>query len=1598
VWLLQWLAPPGPACLILAGAGYEDNLAVAHNARGREAMARLAGLARGSTPLSSLFRRSGRLRLAHPPMEVRRGGDWARGLENTPEKTVIVFLALQGGADREGAYLLPNDTSGAVEDRIRVESVLARLAELPRGKNKLLVFDATSQEEMRSAGMLVNDFARALADLEERIREIPNLVVLASSDVDQRSEPAADGRTTLFMHHFLEALRKGRTRTDGRLDALRLYQQVRQRVEEDARQQRGAVQTPMLLPRADGEARARAIPLTFRFEESDEERPADNGNPVGSDDESASERTIRDAWKSYHATNTKSAAACAPQDLRLWQAWLVRNEQLRLAGADAAAEVALLRAREAEDRVRHSVDLNLTSTNTTLAMPALAGKVNLSPPEPDPRLERLWRAAPGERLATWGALRKTGDVAALRQNLQVGLVRRAAENPARNLATASALLRVIDDPISPTRAAEAHFLVMLQRDLAVQPPPEELARLISRALRLRLKAEQTTLAVEEGGYAYAERIYPSIRKLIDAADRDREQGQDLAFASTPDDWKRGQAHLDEADKKYDRARSLASALRSAYAARDRALAELPAHARWIGGVWEDPNQLEKTVAALFEDARQLERMLEGGEVQADSEEIRRRAQLLENGLDGLQKRLDGFARTCESNPPSTASDAEVVLTVPTLGAEQRFRLVRKLSRLARRARSAQEATVSVSAALESRARLARARRRGRLALAELGAAWFDRFPGEGRESFSDVEKRIRLLDEERWWKPIRLAGDQIGDRVRQMVPDIDGLLRRARQESKKASPLPLLEQADRQIRRLDAGQCQEVKGEAAVLARKARMQGLLVWQAERTWRGHWHGDDPAATPHYRIVGLAYLRDARGLAPFPGGSIPGAEIAQRRLEQNNGLSIARAPGQRLLAGERMTLVNELQAEGSEEVSGYPLFWAEPGADLTLAQRTDAARKVVEVVPGKPPERLAVTVASPKLERAEEDPPIRAKAETTSVVWRALYRGARLAQTQTVELHPSAESVRVQHVAPRMAAVAVRSSPHLVEEFGVARGALAIVLDCSGSMGPPANQEMTEQTRFRQATRALRTVLARVPRGVAVSLWVFGQREGGGGTAEDTIQRVQEPVTWRQQAAQLDDVMSRVEGLTPWNETPLIRTMLRAKDDLTRAEGFRKMVVITDGADNRFANDSVYNPGKESIPDVLKKRFRDSRIAIHVVGFQIAGKEEEEARKHFDVLKELTPRGSFTEVNQLDSLIRQLDGAMQPGLRYRLVSAVDGETVQGEEMDIAAQGENDRWLRLPGTSGAYRLEVSAGWPMEQKLELRPGDAMLVRIFAAGRWPAFERLLYSEQESLRRRPAREGGGWRSSVLENRQQDGRGLRLLLSMEKKPGAGETVIRQVWPGNVWLEAEPAGVSSGGATVHWGKAFGYPAPIWRVDVPGWPASGGGPAAPKLHAWWSPEREGPGRVLRRGADYRSLRDLIGDIGVAGDEVHLDGVTVERRWVETQPGKRAQRWCLVVRASHAPGKPLWARLETTLGLAGQEHRFHTSAARYAGLFWFSGLETREAVQEQLDDKLSSLQLISVAAFKREAEERQLFAEFNDLSTPAAQAGGPRQVLTGE
>jgi hypothetical protein len=1582
VWLLFWLRPPGPACLILVGAGYEDNLAVPPNAQGRETMSRFARLAGSSSPLSRLFQRSGRLRLAHSPTEMRRGTDWARGVDDAREKTIIVFLALHGGADGKGAYLLPHDTSADPEDRLRLDAVLDRLAQLPDDRNKLLILDATGLGAHWTMGLLHNDFPRALAELESRIITIPNLVVLSASGIDQRSWPSADLRTSLFGHYLLEGL-LGQAGQGSGLDAWKLYQHVAGKVEQEARQLHGVVQTPVLLPREGGEARARAISLTFRLDES-----ALEGDPIG---DALTE--IEPAWAHYDAFRARAPAAqaCVPRDWQLWEAWLVRHQQLRLAGSPFANK-ARDNATEAETRVRHGLDLQLLSVSSTLAMPAVQGEANLYIADPYPPMEELWQASAADRRTVWQGLQKRYVDPLLRRNMLFALIRRAAENPARNLDRAADLALLLDDPVRVVRPAEAHFLVLLRRDLAVRPIPDELNSALRDALRLRLFAEQTALVVETNGYAYAERIRPWISRTIEEADLIRQQGQDLLFGTERSQSQQAQELSGKATTLYQQARNDSLGLRDALAICDRAVAQLPLLSSWLASFEGDSNgSLLTSTFGLFDDVRQLEQMVMEVLARHDPAKIatiREKTKAAQEGLNRLQVRLDEHARTCESTQWSPLRDGGPLLEVPWLEPGLRRALLHKLGRLAQRARSEREADVAVSPAqLDDQMRL-RGVRTGRLALAALGPRWFDQTRGM---PYGDVEPFVRRPDLEGVWsKVLRWAGDQIGERFRRYPMRVEELLREARKKPDVGTPL---READRLARRLDAGQWQAANSDAPVFARRADIQTLLVWQATRTWTDHWYGEDQRSVPYYRIIGLDYLRDARRLDPFGRADSPGAEVVRKQLEASAAITIASARGDRhMIAGDRLVVDASLSAPRGISVTGYPLLWADLEHKLTFGRLQDAGRAVVKAGTGTDVEQLAVTLTCPELMRAEESPPADASAEQSAVVWRGYYRGQKPAATTPILLHPVAESTRIDYPPPPRAGIALKADESLFLRYGRARGGLVLIVDCSGSLGPPRGESSERQTlgeartRFRQSVQALRTILARVPRGTRLSLWTFGQAmppRNSVDRAEDTIQRLRDPEIWNGGEREIEALVSQVEALEPWNESPVATAILRARADLLKVEGFRQMIVLSDGDDNRFAKDASANPDKEPISEVLRRRLAGSNIGLHLVGFSGKdGQAEPELSSNFGFVTSRTPKGTLSTVTRLQALLDAMSQTMHPGLRYRLVSA--GLDQSGsDEVEISYPRENDRWLMVRGSHDGYRLQVPQ-LEFDRRITLDEGDFVLVQLDQSEqRW---RRLIWSREPAFARRPARETGGWRAAVLQNQLLGQRSLQMLLSIEKEsPRSNDP--GQVRPGALWLEVAATG-SKAVPAIRWGALAGFPAPAWGIDASGWPQ---GPPAPSLRAWWGELSRTSALLVRRTQDFDMPGDLKGTRSIGKEAILIERVTVEEHWVQTQPDRREKRWCVVVGVT---GKPLWAQLEGVRGLAGQEHRQFESAQRYVGLWWFADATSEEEVRRKLMRELTGIRFVSVTGFKEEMAARAQSSSFTDLDTPAALPVRPRPV----
>jgi hypothetical protein len=162
---------------------------------------------------------------------------------------------------------------------------------------------------------------------------------------------------------------------------------------------------------------------------------------------------------------------------------------------------------------------------------------------------------------------------------------------------------------------------------------------------------------------------------------------------------------------------------------------------------------------------------------------------------------------------------------------------------------------------------------------------------------------------------------------------------------------------------------------------------------------------------------------------------------------------------------------------------------------------------------------------------------------------------------------------------------------------------------------------------------------------------------------------------------------------------------------------------------------------------------------------------------------------------------------------------------------------------------------------------------------------------------------------------------------------------------------------------------FPAPIWQLDAPSWPADPADPgrlAQPILTAWWL----GPGPLPHDAAFSLDPATTSFDVALPDNrEVRVEDYRLEKNhYVEVKPGRPPEpRECLVIRLSYPKDSPYFidpaslAAIETT----GYEHRFYTQARKYAGLFW-------PVNPSQLEDlRRSKLRLVSVSRLRSDADK---------------------------
>ncbi|MCA1684922.1 MAG: hypothetical protein LC745_02835, partial [Planctomycetia bacterium] len=648
---------PEPVAVVLAGASYADNLTVPHNALGWKGLQGIHSVLKTKQRWSWLARPS--LQLLKGPKSLEFREDWDTLVGELAKakigpKTVLIVVALHGGSDPGGAYLLPNQAAGP-GDRIPLKHVIESLARLPADKHKVLVLEGAQVAADWRLGMLSNEFARHLKGLEPAIAKVKNLWVLSGGDVDQRCWGSEGLGRTAFLHYLTEALR-GEVVPKGRQPTLdEVYRYVRRNVADWAWNARGAVQEPVLLgPVGGDETRSgdpklgpsRRVPLATIA-----------GAPRPAQAEAFDPSGPAEAWKEFHKLDRSAPhpSVYSPRRWREYRARLVRFEELTRAGAADLSDSSKDRLRALETRLRGERFLKALpgSAENTLTMAAVRGGAIDPAPAVPAEFAALGRAATrSEAEKEWQKLRAAdtdpGDDAprpSLTVRVDDFLIRSAAEDTARVLANTALQLDVTRGTDFPP-PAEAHFLRMLSASLdkqAARPVTSPFWGAAGQALAVRRAAEQAALGLPDQApeFPYCEHVGPWIRSAVEAADQSRRLGEDRLFSSEGPAWAQAAESLNAARDAYGKARARARAVRAAFDARDRVFSDLPDASRWLAHRHSEDleDDLPQAAEKLWAAAHDLSAALEEP---GDAPEIEATARGLAEGFRALQERSRRF--------------------------------------------------------------------------------------------------------------------------------------------------------------------------------------------------------------------------------------------------------------------------------------------------------------------------------------------------------------------------------------------------------------------------------------------------------------------------------------------------------------------------------------------------------------------------------------------------------------------------------------------------------------------------------------------------------------------------------------------------------------------------------------------------------------------------------------------------------------------------------------------------------------------------------------------------------------------------------------------
>jgi hypothetical protein len=231
------------------------------------------------------------------------------------------------------------------------------------------MIDGVHSRSLPALGILHNDFARQMHQLEDLIESIPNMVVIVSSDIDQQSWPNPDQGTTAWAASLIDALSGSATDifNDGWIDLYDIHQWSLRSTESWTQKYVSESQKPLLFPSGTiGESRSRSIALYAANQPSIDTKVS---LPTPRKD------LLCHWWVRYenHSDRDIHPSIVAPVLWQQFEAALLKLEQFELSGCQDAANTLAKKLTDLDEMLSQPTLIDSVACRIGLLNPELVG-------------------------------------------------------------------------------------------------------------------------------------------------------------------------------------------------------------------------------------------------------------------------------------------------------------------------------------------------------------------------------------------------------------------------------------------------------------------------------------------------------------------------------------------------------------------------------------------------------------------------------------------------------------------------------------------------------------------------------------------------------------------------------------------------------------------------------------------------------------------------------------------------------------------------------------------------------------------------------------------------------------------------------------------------------------------------------------------------------------------------------------------------------------------------------------------------------------------------------------------------------------------------